>query len=204
MRVNTRNVRLTDQTIRPAPLRETLVVRSEIPFEQATSTSGTISDTAKEDEAHPSHWLVRGILVGLALGGSVGSIIPFFGTGLGALVGCIAGLAIGTLMTLFAAVTRHGSYSSPTKVEWRERFACLGIIWVGTWVLLAKEAGALVLIPAVLGSIHAMAAGTPTREKTYAGDVSEFRKRVCHGLPVAILAIIATGWIIAMVRVASK
>jgi hypothetical protein len=197
-------MRLTDQTIQPVQLRETPIVRSAIPFDKATPTPGSTEAIRREDVADPSHWLARGILVGLALGGSVGSIIPFLGTGIGAFVGCIAGLAIGTLMTLFAAVTRHGSQSSPKEIEWRERSACLGIIWVGTWVLLAKGAGALVLIPAVLGSIHAMAAGTPTREKTYAGDVSEFRKRVCYRLPVAILAIIATGWIIAMVRVAGE
>jgi hypothetical protein len=161
---------------------------------------GTPPTPAAVDDNHPLRWIVRGMMVGAALGLSAGSIIPFLGTLIGGGLGLSAGFCIGVAMALFAAITRKLFPTSPRAIEIRERIACLLIIWSPQLVPASRS----LVIPAVLGSIHALAAGTPTRFNTYAGEVSPMRRRVCNWLPWVILGIISAGWVIAMTVVTLK
>lgn len=142
--------------------------------------------------ANPAYWLARGSMVGLTLGASAGTIFPIFGTVIGALGGAAAGCAIGLVMTIVAAVTRNLFPAGPGTVEIREALACLVVIW--SPVLLFRDFAGLLAIPAALGSIHALAAGTPVDAKVYTGDVSGLRQTICKLLPVVILVAIALGW----------
>jgi hypothetical protein len=154
------------------------------------------------DDHHPARWAARGLMVGAALGLSAGSIIPLLGTAVGGAAGTAAGLGIGLAMSGFAALTRAVFPASPRAVEIRERVACLAIIWsVYVWLAFVgpdmRAYSWMPLLGAILGSIHTLAAGTPTRTRTYTGQVSVLRRRICNWLPWLILGVIATGWIIA-------
>jgi hypothetical protein len=157
-----------------------------------------MSNTAAlPDKARSIDWVSRGVLVGFALGTTAGSIVPMLGTAFGAVFGTIAGLGIGLAMAVFAAVTRAVAPAGPSAIELRERIACLAIIW--TPVIVSGPELRALAIPAALGSIHALAAGTPTRMRCYTGVVSPIRARVCNGLPLVIISIIAVGWTIALI-----
>jgi hypothetical protein len=158
----------------------------------ATSGLATPPEITTAGDANPAYWLSRGAMVGLALGASAGSIIPILGTAIGAVGGTAAGCAIGLVMTIVASATRNQFPAEPGTVERRETLACLVTIWIP--VLVFRDAAALLAIPAALGSIHALAAGTPIDGKVYTGNVSVLRQRICKLLPVAILLVIAFGW----------
>jgi hypothetical protein len=165
----------------------------------APSPDRTARRTARNaagSNAHSLYWIVRGILVGLGLGASAGSIVPLFGTVIGGLGGSAAGLLIGLAMALFAGATRTWFPATDMTIQNRERIACLVIIW--SPLLAFPNAAQLLAVPALIGSIHALAAGTPTKGAIYAGSVSEDRRKFCMMLPVAILGIIAVGWTVAL------
>jgi hypothetical protein len=162
---------------------------------QATQATPT-----EVNDNHPFRWVTRGMMVGAALGLTAGSILPFLGTAIGGGLGLGAGFGIGVAMAVFALVTRKLFPTSSRMIEIRERVACVAVIWAP--VLLPHLR--VLAIPAALGSIHALAAGTPTRFQTYTGDVPLLRRRICNWLPWVILAIISVGWIIALTVVAMR
>jgi hypothetical protein len=149
------------------------------------------------DIDHPIYWINRGLVVGLALGATAGSIVPFMGTAIGGVAGTVSGFGIGVVVAMFALVTRTLFPSTPRVIEIRERIACLAVIWAP--VLVLGRSGQSLAIPAILGSIHALAAGTPTKLASYTGHVSLLRKRICRGLPVVMISVIGAGWVIAFV-----
>jgi hypothetical protein len=170
-----------------------------------TSTCGTADHGGRQSTSHASThdawlWVFRGFLVGLALGSSAGSVIPIAGTLVGAVIGAVFGLAIGLSTALFSVVTRRLFPTNPSRLEAREKIACLAVIWspipVMFFVDTLRTTDALILIPMALGSIHAVAAGTPAPNAVYTGNVSKVRVRVCKLLPIAILGLIAAMYIV--------
>jgi hypothetical protein len=167
----------------------------------ATAQPLCVSEVVSQvDSDHPIYWISRGMVVGLALGGTAGSIVPFIGTAIGAIFGVFAGFGIGVVVAMFALVTRALFPSTPCVIEIRERIACLAVIWAP--VVLQGRAGHALAIPAALGSIHTLAAGTPTKLASYTGHVSAVRARICKGLPVVIISIIGAGWVVVLVVIA--
>jgi hypothetical protein len=164
---------------------------------QPSRIDTNVAHVANEAPGSAGWWIVRGAMVGSALGGSAGSIYPILGTAIGFAGGFAAGTVIGAAMMLIAAVTRELLPANPKLVQLREQFFCLAVIW-GLAFILARTAGSLVAIPATIGSIHALAAGTPTRQSIYAGPVSKFRRYICKGLPIGMLVVIAVGWTVAL------
>ncbi len=152
----------------------------------------TASASVAAPDDSPSFWVLRGILVGLTLGASAGSVYPIIGTGIGAVVGTVAGLAIGVATAIIALVTRYSFPAGPAAVQLRERIACVMVIWMP--LLAFRDLAMLLAAPAVIGTIHALAAGTPARGALYSGNVSRARKMICKGLPLTMLTIIGVGW----------
>lgn len=144
-------------------------------------------------------WVERGVMVGASLGAAAGSIVPFLGTIIGGCVGLVAGVAIGVAVAAFAAVSRKWFPASPEVTSFRERLCCIGVIWVLA-VLLEVRAGLGLwgVAPALLGTLHASFAGPPEPDAVYCGRPSAFATLFCRGLPVAIVAVIATGWMLVL------
>jgi hypothetical protein len=105
----------------------------------------------------------------------------------------VSGTAIGVVMTALSATTRAAFSNNALAVERREQMLCLVVIW-GLAVALGLTETSLLAVPAAIGSIHALASGTPTRLAVYAGHVPRWRRRICIGLPIAMLSVIAIGW----------
>jgi hypothetical protein len=153
---------------------------------------------AVEAAADSAYWIARGLLVGLALGASAGSVVPLLGTVIGAVLGALFGFTIGLATALFATVTRRLFPAGPSKLEVRERIACLVVIWSPLPLLFIgrtfTSSDLIALVPMGLGSIHAIAAGTPVAGAIYTGKVSKTRSQTCKLLPLVVLLLVAVGF----------
>lgn len=144
-------------------------------------------------------WAYRGALVGAVLGGAVGTIIPFVGNLFGAVLGFIPGGTIGTLVAVFSAVTRQWFPADPQTTHRREKVFCVIVIWVlaiaSTWTW----ADGILIVPAGLGTIHAVLSAAPEPGAVYCGRPSPMAEKICRGLPVAIGILMLLVWAAALV-----
>jgi hypothetical protein len=139
------------------------------------------------------HWITRGLLVGVAHGAAVGSVIPLLGTIAGVVFGTGAGVVIGIAVAVVSSTTRRLWPHENGAVQLRERV--IAVLLITTPAVLLAIFGKRIalfqnplyfLVSVFPGVMHSCIAGTPTSNHPFSGDVSVVRRHILALIPLLV------------------